>query len=122
MTDTAQLAEQTPTTYYVDEAGDGVLFGPRGRERLLDPDASKFFMLGMVRCASDENTAYQLNNLRASLRTNPLYATIYSLKPEAQKTARAFHAKDDPSGSAYGSYHTRKGSPPDPEKIKSRWI
>ena len=23
------------------------------------------------------------------------YATIYSMKPEAQKTARAFHAKDD---------------------------
>ena len=82
-------------TYYVDEAGDGVLFGPRGRDRLQDADAPQFFMLGMVRCAAEAEVAGQLAALRASLQANPLYATIYSLKPEAQKTARAFHAKDD---------------------------
>jgi len=82
-------------TYYVDEAGDGVLFGPRGRDRLQDADAPQFFMLGMVRCAAEAEIARQLAELRTSLQKNPLYATIYSLKPEAQKTARAFHAKDD---------------------------
>lgn len=85
----------TPVTYYVDEAGDGVLFGPMGRDRLQDEDAPKFFMLGMVRCADEADTARQLAGLRASLQVNPLYSTIYSLKPEANKTARAFHAKDD---------------------------
>ena len=84
-----------PATFYVDEAGDGVLFGPRGRDRLADADAPQFFMLGMVRCASDEDVARQLAELRAALQKNPLYASIYSMKPEAQKTARAFHAKDD---------------------------
>jgi hypothetical protein len=82
-------------TYYVDEAGDGVLFGPMGRDRLADPEAAKFFMLGMVRCADDEDVARQLAALRAALQKNPLYATIHSLRPEEQKTARAFHAKDD---------------------------
>lgn len=85
----------TSVTYFVDEAGDGVLFGPRGRDRLADADAPQFFMLGMVRCAAETEVARQLAGLRAALQTNPLYATIYSLKPEAQKTARAFHAKDD---------------------------
>jgi hypothetical protein len=82
-------------TYYVDEAGDGVLFGPKGRDRLADADAQQFFMLGMVRCVSVEDVVRQLAELRAALQKNPLYATIYSMKPEAQKTARAFHAKDD---------------------------
>lgn len=82
-------------TYYVDEAGDGVLFGPKGRNRLEDPDAPKFFILGMVCCAADEVVVRSLEDLRAALQKNPLYATIYSLKPEAQKTARVFHAKDD---------------------------
>jgi hypothetical protein len=83
------------SSYYVDEAGDGVLFGPMGRDRLQDEDAPKFFMLGMVSCADEAGAARQLTELRASLQKNPLYATIYSLKPEAQKTARCFHAKDD---------------------------
>ena len=85
----------SPVTYYVDEAGEGVLFGPMGRDRLQDADAPQFFMLGMVRCADEADAARQLAGLRAALQKNPLYATIYSLKPEAQKTARAFHAKDD---------------------------
>lgn len=84
-----------PVSYYVDEAGDGVLFGPMGRDRLQDADAPKFFMLGMVRCADEADVERQLAELRVTLQRNPLYATIHSLRPEEQKTARAFHAKDD---------------------------
>jgi hypothetical protein len=82
-------------TFYVDEAGDGVLFGPKGRDRLQDPGASQFFMLGMVRCAKDAGVVDALADLRAQLLTNRLYAAIPSMKPAAKKTARAFHAKDD---------------------------
>jgi hypothetical protein len=88
-------ASHASVTYFVDEAGDGVLFGPRGRDRLQDADAPQFFMLGMVRLAAEAEVVRQLAELRTALQKNPLYATIYSLKPEAQKTARAFHAKDD---------------------------
>lgn len=84
-----------PVTYYVDEAGDGVLYGPMGRDRLQDLDAPKFFMLGMVSCTDVAGVVLRLAELRVSLQKNPLYATIWSLRPEEQKTARAFHAKDD---------------------------
>lgn len=82
-------------TYYVDEAGDGVLFGPRGRNRLQDAAAPQYFMLGMVQCAAEAEAISQLAELRAALSKNPLYASIHSLKPEAGKTHRTFHAKDD---------------------------
>jgi hypothetical protein len=82
-------------TYYADEAGDGVLFGPRGRDRLQDADANQFFMLGMVCCADEAAVAAQLAGLRTALLANPLYAGIPSMQPAAKKTARGFHAKDD---------------------------
>ncbi len=85
-----------PTVHYhVDEAGDGVLFGPRGRNRLADADANRFFILGMVSCSDGPAVASALASLRASLLANPLYSGIWSLRPEEMKTARAFHAKDD---------------------------
>lgn len=83
------------TTYHVDEAGDGVLFGSKGRNRLNDPDASRYFMLGMVRCADDDAAAAALATLRHGLLASPLYASIPSMQPTAEKTARGFHAKDD---------------------------
>lgn len=81
--------------YFVDEAGDGVLFGPKGRDRLGDPGASRYFMLGMVQCEAVESVAAALAELRSSLIANPLYASIPSLSAAAAKTARFFHAKDD---------------------------
>lgn len=88
-------APEPTTTYYVDEAGDGVLFGRKGRVRINEPEARKFFMLGMVRCKDDTAAADELDRLRKSLLANPLYAGIPSMAPEAGKTARFFHAKDD---------------------------
>jgi len=82
-------------TYYVDEAGDGVLFGSHGRSRLDDANAPQFFMLGMVRCAADGASADALERLRRYLLASPLYASIPSMQPDQKKTALAFHAKDD---------------------------
>jgi hypothetical protein len=84
-----------PATYYVDEAGDGVLFGHKGRIRIAEAGARRFFILGMVRCTDDAEAAQTLSSLRESLLRNPLYSGIPSMSPEAQKTARFFHAKDD---------------------------
>lgn len=95
MNDPASVTNPVPATYYVDEAGDGVLFGPKGRNRLNDADAQQFFMLGMVRCACDADVAAALDKLRKELLAHPLYASIHSLQPSAGKTFRAFHAKDD---------------------------
>ena len=82
-------------TYHVDEAGDGVLFGQMGRDRLQDEGALRFFMLGMVCCTDAAGIAARLAALRTALQANPLYAGIPSMQPENGKTARAFHAKDD---------------------------
>jgi hypothetical protein len=95
MSDSFSNSAPVSATYYVDEAGDGVLFGPKGRNRLSDPDAAQFFMLGMVRCACDAEAAAALAGLRQDLVAHPLYASIHSLRPEAGKTHRTFHAKDD---------------------------
>jgi len=84
-----------PHRFFVDEAGDGVLFGPRGRCRLDDADAMRFFMLGMVSVADHAAVSMSLDALRTSLLAHPLYASIPSLQSKANKTARAFHAKDD---------------------------
>ncbi|MFZ9938009.1 MAG: DUF3800 domain-containing protein [Luteolibacter sp.] len=95
MTNTVPSPDPITATYYVDEAGDGVLFGPKGRNRLADADAQQFFMLGMVRCNRDADAAAALEQLRKELIAHPLYASIHSLQPAAGKTFRAFHAKDD---------------------------
>lgn len=85
----------TSTHYFVDEAGDGVLFGHRGRNRLEDADASRFFMLGMVECEDHHLVADTLDQLRQAFLRDNLYSSIPSMRPSASKTARAFHAKDD---------------------------
>jgi len=91
----SEVSHSPAATYYVDEAGDGILFGRKGRLRLDEPDARQYFMLGMVRCVDDLDAGRQLEELRQKLLSNPLYAGIASMAPEARKTARYFHAKDD---------------------------
>ncbi|MCC5804920.1 MAG: DUF3800 domain-containing protein [Opitutales bacterium] len=92
---TAKQETVVPATYYVDEAGDGVLFGHKGRVRIREDGARKFFILGMIRCVNDAHAADSLRSLRERLLLNPLYSGIPSMSPEAKKTAQCFHAKDD---------------------------
>ena len=95
MNSLAKVKPESKTVYHVDEAGDGVLFGHKGRNRLSDTAGSQFFMLGMVRCINESTVIKALGKLRADLMANPLYASIPSMRLEAGKTSRAFHAKDD---------------------------
>ena len=60
MSTVGQQPAMTTVTSCVDEGGDGVLFGPKGRDRLADADAQQSFMLGMVRCVSEEGVVRQL--------------------------------------------------------------
>lgn len=82
-------------SYYVDEAGDGVLFGKMGRDRLLDSDAPQFFMMGMIECRDAESLGQALEGYRKQILTNPLFSGIKSLSPDAKKTDLCFHANDD---------------------------
>ena len=68
--------------YFVDESGDGVLFGTMGRDRLKDEKAARYFMLGMVQCEDQGVIAEAFEKLRTQLLENPLYASIPSLDPK----------------------------------------
>lgn len=83
------------TDYFVDEAGDGVLFGRMGRELIHEIDSRKFFFLGMISCTDPVSLAQSIEDLRKSVLSNPLYSSIPSMQAEAKKTAKFFHAKDD---------------------------
>ncbi len=83
--------------YYVDEAGDGVLFNARGRIMLGTEGCSRHFIIGALQVQSPEKLASALNGLRAALLADPYFKGVESMRPERRKTALAFHAKDDVS-------------------------
>ncbi len=83
-----------PTTeshYFVDEAGDLVLFDRRGRVIVGEEGCSKYFILG-ASCIEVPHEARQaLEDLRSHVANDPYLKSI----PSIQKTKIAFHAKDD---------------------------
>jgi hypothetical protein len=81
--------------YFVDESGDGVLFNRNGRPLLLDPGIPQFFMMGLLDVAEPDTLQQDMDALRRRLTADPYFAGVPSMKPEARKTALAFHAKDD---------------------------
>lgn len=81
--------------YYVDEAGDLTLFNKRGKIIIGNPGVSQFFMLGAAQICDSDQLGQQLESLRGSLLLDPLFKNIPSMQPEANKTATAFHAKND---------------------------
>jgi hypothetical protein len=81
--------------YFVDEAGDPVLFGRRRKVVLGTEGCSRYFILGVLDVAEPSRLASQLTGLRKRLLADPYFADVASMQPEARKTALAFHAKDD---------------------------
>ena len=80
---------------FIDESGDGVLFGPKGRNRLLDADAPLYFMLGMVYIEDIHTAENKLTELRQSLIHDPNYNKLRSMQPEREQTYKYFHATND---------------------------
>lgn len=81
--------------YYVDEAGDLTLFNKKGKIIIGKPGVSQFFMLGVAQICDSDQLGQQLESLRDSLLSDSLFKNIPSMQPKANKTAIAFHAKDD---------------------------
>jgi hypothetical protein len=81
--------------YFVDEAGDPVLFDARGNELPGQAGCSKYFMLGVLDVPAPVALATELEALRAQLLADPYFRGVPSMQPERRKTAWAFHAKDD---------------------------
>lgn len=83
------------THYFVDESGDGVLFGSQGRVLLGQPEGRSHFMLGLLQVAQPKKLAQELETLRQDLLKDPYFKNVASMQPERNKTALMFHAKDD---------------------------
>jgi Protein of unknown function (DUF3800) len=84
-----------PCHYFVDEAGDGTLFNKRKQVVVGQEGCSSFFILGVLEVAEPKALHDALESLRMSLLADPYLAKVPSLQPERNKTAFAFHAKDD---------------------------
>ncbi|MBN1146133.1 MAG: DUF3800 domain-containing protein [Anaerolineales bacterium] len=81
--------------YFVDEAGDGVLFGRRGQVRVGTPGCSRYFILGILDIPDPTGLMVGLNDLRQRLLADAYFKDVPSMQYEQKKTALAFHAKDD---------------------------
>lgn len=82
-------------SYYVDEAGDPVLFNSKGQMIAGQEGCSRFFILGKLEIMEPNVLADALTNLRRRLLADEYFAGVPSMSPEKGKTAKLFHAKDD---------------------------
>ncbi|MBM3127633.1 MAG: DUF3800 domain-containing protein [Chloroflexi bacterium] len=87
--------EKTVRHYFVDEAGDGILFDRKGRVVIGAEGCSNYFILGVADIAHPDALSDDLAALRNSLIADPYFTRVPSMQPVAKKTALAFHAKDD---------------------------
>ena len=89
------ISEKSAAHYFVDEAGDDVLFSARGESLLGTEGCSKCFIIGVLMVADPDALASDLRALRESLLADAYFKDVPSMQPSRKKTALAFHAKDD---------------------------
>jgi hypothetical protein len=83
------------STQYIDESGHDSLFDRRGKSIVGLNRGSHTFMVGMAEIANESAASEQLEELRHALMADVGLKDIFSLRPEAKKTALCFHAKND---------------------------
>jgi hypothetical protein len=81
--------------YYVDEAGDLILFDKRGRVIVGREGVSRTFMVGVAYLPGPKGVHQKLEGLRADLLADTYFKGVSSMQSNARKTAICFHAKDD---------------------------
>jgi hypothetical protein len=81
--------------YFVDEAGDPLLFNRKKQTIVGKEGCSTFFMLGKVDIDDPAGMSRDLTALRERLLADPYFKDVPSMKPGEKKTALFFHAKDD---------------------------
>lgn len=92
---TTQCDSAITIHYFVDEAGDPVLFDGKGRILVGTEGCSTHFILGKLDVDDPVVLTATLEQLRADLLADPYFKGIPSMQPAAKKTALKFHAKDD---------------------------
>ena len=95
MPGTQSIESEERKHYFVDEAGDAVLFGSRGKVLIGTEGCSRYFMLGLLDVHEPERLSAELTELRRSLLADPYFKGVPSMQADERKTALYFHAKDD---------------------------
>jgi len=83
--------------YFVDEAGDPILFNARKQIVVGTDGSSRYFILGALDVPDPVSLERDLLDLRKQLLAAPYFQGVPSFDPARRKTAIAFHAKDDVS-------------------------
>jgi hypothetical protein len=84
--------------YFVDEAGDGVLFSSKGGKLLVGENGcSRYFMLGLVYFRAGDDLVNSIAGLKARVLGDPSTNRIPSIAKRSGPKFM-FHAKDDPTG------------------------
>jgi len=81
--------------YFIDEAGDPLLFGRRRVSVVGDTGVSNYFILGKLEVEDPNALNREMESLRAALLADPYFTNVPSMRPDAAKTATYFHACDD---------------------------
>jgi hypothetical protein len=81
--------------YFVDEAGDPVLFNSKKQVVVGTEGCSTYFILGLLDIADSVQLDREMAELRSRLMSDSYLKSVPSMQLERQKTAIAFHAKDD---------------------------
>ncbi len=74
-------------SYFVDEAGDPVLFDAKGRVLVGSTGCSRFFSVGLLDVEDANALGADLSKLRTDLLADPYFKNVPSMQPEARKTA-----------------------------------
>lgn len=93
MTDAS--SQPTIRNYFVDEAGDPVLFNRRKQLVVGNAGCSSYFIVGNADIDEPVKISQELEELRTQLLADPYFKGVPSVQPEQKKTAFGFHAKDD---------------------------
>ena len=94
--DTENMTSPSETRhFFVDEAGDLTFFGRRGRIIVGEPGVSHFFMVGVAQVPDPSFAHALLEELRGDLLEDPYFRGVPSMRRDAGKTARSFHASKD---------------------------
>lgn len=86
-----KAAEQGCSWFFVDEAGDTTFFDRRGRLIVGEEGCSPILILGYVRADQPTEIRRRMLDLQREVLSNSYFENV----PSLQKTAVAFHAKDD---------------------------
>jgi hypothetical protein len=81
--------------YFVDEAGDLTLFDKRGKIIVGNEGVSRLFMVGVAHLSDPAGINNKFASLRNELLNDPYFKNVPSMRPQTNRTAIYFHAKDD---------------------------